>query len=280
MENAKTLFQTKPWMMRVTRLIILVLLLAATAGCSSTEQKVLDHTLTEPLGDVTTAKFEINPDNGNLTVDGLTGGEPLLAGGTLQYLESQGIPYRSLTTITDQANLVWSANKAKASGFRFPWEACITKTDWLVHLNPNVAYEVNARSGGGNVKLDFAGLTITSLIAETGGGNVEVVLPENAADLSTTAKTGAGDVIVKIGSGTTGSNTVIAGSGAGNVLVRLPEKMAARVQMSSGMGKAIVASTFNKIDDKTYQSAGYESAVDKVQITLNSGAGNVTIETY
>jgi predicted membrane protein len=81
-------------------------------------------------------------------------------------------------------------------------------------------------------------------------------------------------------SAVTGSSTVSANSGAGNVLVRLPGGIAARIHASAGMGKTLIDSQFNKIDDTTYQSAGYDSAADKIEITINSGAGNVTVETY
>ena len=62
-------------------------------------------------------------------------------------------------------------------------------------------------------------MAVTRVSADTGGGNMDVVLPDNAANLSVTAKTGAGDVTVEIGSGITGSNTINASSGAGNVVV-------------------------------------------------------------
>jgi predicted membrane protein len=106
-----------------------------------------------------------------------------------------------------------------------------------------------------------------------------VVLPDNAANLSVTAKTGAGNVTVEIGSGITGSNTVNANSGAGNVVVRVPSGIAARIHATSGLGKATVDSRFSKIDGNTYQSPDYDGAADKVEITVNSGAGNVNVNT-
>jgi predicted membrane protein len=122
-------------------------------------------------------------------------------------------------------------------------------------------------------------MTVTSLLVETGGGNMDVVLPDNAANLSVTAKTGGGNVNVEIGSGTTGSNTVNATSGAGNVAAYVPSGIAAKVHASSGLGKVIVGSGFNKLDGNTYQSPDYDSAANRVEITINSGAGNVSVNT-
>jgi predicted membrane protein len=108
---------------------------------------------------------------------------------------------------------------------------------------------------------------------------MDVVLPEGAANLSVTAKTGGGNVSVEIGCGTTGSNTVNATSGAGNVVVRVPGGIAARIYATTGLGKAIVDSRFSQIDANTYQSPDYDGAPDKVEITAQSGAGNVSVNT-
>lgn len=263
-------------------LLLAALLLVPLTGCTanSADTEVLTQELSEPLGDVTTAKFEINTDTGNLDVDGLTGGEPLLASGVLEFLESQGVPYRSLSTINDQATLTWAASGAQQpAGFHLPWEACNGETNWLVHLNPGVSYDLTAHSGGGNVRLDLASMAITGLTADTGGGNVDVILPDSAANLNATVKTSAGAVTVEIGSSITGKGTLSASSGAGNVLVRLPAGIAARIHATSGMGKVITDPRFRQIDDQTYQSADYDSAANRVDITLDSGAGNVTVET-
>jgi len=241
-------------------------------------KQVLTHNLSEPLDGATTAKIDIDNGDGNLMVDRLAGDEQVLASGTLQYLENQGLPTRSVNTTNGQATLTMKASgSTRQSWFRLPWAACNGATEWQIHLNPNVPSDITAHSDGGNVKLNLAGMAVTGLSADTGGGNMDVVLPDNAANLNVTARSGAGNVTVEIGSGTTGSNTVNASSGAGNVVVGVPGGMAARIHATSGMGKVIVDSRFGKIDSKTYQSPDYESAADKVEITLKSGAGNVSV---
>jgi predicted membrane protein len=151
--------------------------------------------------------------------------------------------------------------------------------EWQIHLNPMVISDITAHSGGGNVKLDLTGMTVSRVSADTGGGNMEVDLPDNAASLNVSAKSGAGNVTVEIGSAITGNTIINANSGAGNVAVHIPNGMAARVYATSGMGKVIVDSRFSKTDKNTYQSAGYDGAVNKVEITITSGAGNVSVNT-
>jgi hypothetical protein len=241
-------------------------------------QNVLSDTFSEPVNGATRACIEIKVGDGNLTIDGLGGGEPVLASGTLQYTEKQGVPARSVATSNGQARLALKASGRGGRWFRLPWAACNGATEWQVRLNPSISSDLTVHSDGGNLKLDLAGMTVTRVAADTGGGNVEVTLPDYASDLGVAAKTGGGGVTVEVGSGTRGSNTVEANSGAGNVVVRVPNGLAARIHAKSGLGRVIVDPQFSQLDDRTYQSPGYEDAADKIEIVAKSGAGNVHIE--
>ncbi|HEX5808922.1 MAG TPA: hypothetical protein VFY25_09675 [Anaerolineales bacterium] len=242
-------------------------------------KNVLTDILAEPLNGLTTAKIDIHVGDGNLTIDRLTGGEPVLASGTLQYFENQGVPKRTLDSRNGQATFTLKGGHAGRPWFHFPWSACNGATEWQIHLNPTVSSDITAHSDGGNLKLNLAGMTVTHLATDTGGGNVEVVLPEDIANLSATARTGGGNVKVELGSRIIGSNIINANSGAGNVEVDIPGSVAARIHATTGLGKAIVDPRFSKIDKSTYQSSDFERALNKVEITLGSGAGNVIVNT-
>lgn len=242
-------------------------------------KNVLTDNLSESLNGATTAKVNIHAGDGNLSIDRLTGGEQLLASGTLQYLETQGLPTRTLASSNDQATLTLRGGSSIRPRFRLPWAACNGATEWEIHLNPTVSSDITAHSDGGNLKLNLAGMTVTRISADTGGGNVEVVLPDNAANLSVTARTGGGNVTVEMGNGLTGSNIVNANSGAGNVVVHIPGGVAARIHATSGLGKVIVDSRFSQACENTFESSNFDTAADKVEITVNSGAGNVSVNT-
>ena len=244
----------------VASVIILVPVLGAVVGFAAWRnnpgRNVLTDRLSEPLNGATTAKVDINVGTGNLTIDKLTGGEPVLASGTLQYFENQGLPTRTAKSSNGQATLTLKAVGAGRPSFRLPWATCNGAFDWQIHLNPTVSSDITAHSDGGNVKLDLAGMAITRVSADTGGGNMDVVLPDNAANLSVAAKTGAG-----------------------NVAVHVPSGLAVKVHATSGLGKVIVDPRFSKTDANTYQSPDYDSAANKVEITASSGAGNVSVNT-
>ena len=64
---------------------------------------------------------------------------------------------------------------------------------------------------------------------------------------------------------------------AGPLVRGIPGGVAAKIKATSGLGKVIVEPRFNKIDEHTYQSPDYEDSIDKVEITVSSGAGNVSV---
>jgi hypothetical protein len=217
-------------------------------------KNVLTDNFSEPLNEALTAKVDIHAGDGNLTVDQLAGGEQLLASGTIQYFGDQGLPTRKLVSSNGQATFTLRGDGSRQPWLRLPWATCNGATEWRIYLNPTVPSDITAHSGGGNVKLNLAGMAVTRLSADTGGGNMEVVLPDNADNLSVIAKTGAG-----------------------NVIVYIPSNVAACIHASTGLGKSIVDPRFNKTDKDTYQSPDFDSAVHKAEITIHSGAGNVIV---
>lgn len=220
---------------------------------ASSKAVLIDH-LSAPLDGVTTAKVDINSGLGNLTIDGLNEDEQALASGTLQYLESQDLPIRTLECINGHANLTIRGSSPGRAWLRLPWKASNGATEWQIHLNPTVSLDITAHSGGGNLKLNLAGMAITHLSADTGAGNIHLVLSDKATNLLMTAKTGAG-----------------------NVDVQVPGDIKIKIHASSGLGQVIVDAHFNRIDNNTYQSPGYDDAVNKLEITATTGVGNVNI---
>jgi hypothetical protein len=259
-----------------------ILLLGALTACgvSAGGGGISAKDLSQPLNGATTANVDVDSGPGNLTVDGLSSASGTLASGTLQYLDKQGPPTCNPVWSNGRATLTLRAAAAGrgGSGFRWPWQACAGQAyNWHLHLNPTVSYDITAHSSGGNLRLDLAGMSIVRLSASTTGGNVDVALPENAANLEATIKSTGGNVTLDVGNGIAGSNVLTASSRAGNVAIRLPGGVAARIHATSGLGKVVVDSGFSKTGKDTYQSPGYDGATDRIEITAESGAGNVII---
>jgi hypothetical protein len=215
---------------------------------------ILTENISVPLGGVPAAKIDIDAGYGNLTIDPLTSDDQILASGKLQYLEKQGLPIQTLVSDNDPVTLSLKAGKNRPSWLRLPWAACKSATEWQINLNPKVTSHLTAHSHGGNIKLNLAGMAVTNISADTGGGNIDVILPDTAANLNVTAKTGAG-----------------------NVAINIPSGVAARIHATTGLGKTIVDPRFTKTDKDTYQLSDFDTATNKIEIEAKSGAGNVNI---
>jgi hypothetical protein len=83
-------------------------------------KKVLTDNLSEPLNGAMAAKVDVNVADGNLTIDRLTNGEQMLASGTLQYLEGQSLPTRSVDTVNGQSTLTLRAESPTTVPFLRP----------------------------------------------------------------------------------------------------------------------------------------------------------------
>ncbi len=217
-------------------------------------KQILTHNFSEPLCQAASVKVEIDPGDGNLVIGSLPGGEQALANGVLQYLEKQGLPLQSLETSDGQATFTLKANRPGQTWLHLPWSSCNGATEWQIFLNPSVRSEIEAKSAGGNLKLDLTGMSVTRLSAVTGGGNIDLALPECLESLSVSAE-----------------------SGAGNVSLRIPAGAAVRVQASSGLGKIVTDSRFIKIDKTTYQTPDFDESARKTEIRATTGAGNVIV---
>ena len=215
-------------------------------------KNLLSENFSEPLVQATSARINIHAGDGNLSIDGSA--SDAFASGELEYTPKQGQPTRQLAVKNGMASLILRGGASKQPWFHMPWSACNGATEWHVHLNPGVAAELSAESDGGNIHLDLGRMAVTRVTTGTGGGNISVTLPEPVGVMSLAAKTGAG-----------------------NVNVDLPAGTAAQIHATTGLGKAVIAPRFSQVEKFVYQSAGYAQAMNKVEITISSGAGNVVV---
>lgn len=265
----------------IAAVLIVLFLIGAVVGVvfllGPSQSTLAMQELAEPLNAVHTSSLDLDLAEGNLAIDRLTGGEPLLAGGTMEYYEDGAMPTRTLTSMGGHASLALSVGSDPRRRWRPPWDACSAENDWLLHLNPSVAYEIAANTGGGNLDLDLSGLLVNRITAETGGGNAEIRLPNDAVNLSAAVKTGAGKIVVEIGRGTKGRNHVTLENGAGSAEILVPAGLAVKLAGTSGMGIIVVDPALLQTGKGTYQSADYDDNANRVTIEVSNGAGTVKV---
>lgn len=240
---------------------------------------VTNHEVSEPLDGIASARIDIHAGDGNMVIDTLAPGGSLLMSGILQVLDSQDLPVKSLVKENGQAAFSLRGSDARRRWFHFPWSACNGATEWIIHLNPAVSTDLTAHSDGGNLSLVLVAMPLTRVYADTGGGNIDLILPDHATNLSVYAKTGAGNVTVELGDGLAKTNKIDAISGAGNVVITIPRGTAVRIHVATGLGGVSVDPEYQQVEKDLYQTPDFVSAVDRVEIVARSGAGAVVIKT-
>jgi hypothetical protein len=240
-------------------------------------KEIINQKFSTPRDGIRTANIDIDVSSGNLSVGSLSAGDSSLASGMMQYLQGQDQPTVSLSGNSGHANLVLKASNMRQRWIRMPWAACNGATNWTVNICPEIPTDIHAFSGGGNIQLSLEGMIVQDVSAETGGGNVDLLLPSNGKDIQILAKSGGGNVTVKFGQNATGQSILEVGSGAGNVTASIPDDIPALIHAASGLGKVIIDTRFEKIGEKEYKSPGYEKAPSRIELTIQSGAGNVEV---
>lgn len=126
--------------------------------------------------------------------------------------------------------------------------------DWSVRLSGEVPMSLHLDLGADDVTLDLSSLRLTDLVLHTGAGATDATLP--AAAGYTKARVEAG---------------------MASVTLRVPDGVAARIQVDGGLaGIDVDSRRFPRIAGG-YQSEGYEAAANKVDISAQVGLGALRV---
>jgi len=135
----------------------------------------------------------------------------------------------------------------------FPWYSR-GALDWSLGLSRDVDLALDVETGASDNRLDLGLLRVTNLNLRTGASSTTVTLPASA-----------------------GYTRVHVESGAASVSLRVPEGVAARVRIQSGLsGITVDASRFPRAGD-VWRSPDYDTAANKVDMDIQTGVGSVDV---
>ena len=136
--------------------------------------------------------------------------------------------------------------------FNFGWDR--RGLDWIVRLNPVVKMEIELNSGASELKVNLEDLQVNRLMLKTGASSSAITLPKNA-----------------------GLTSVRVESGVASVSLRVPEGVSARVRAHGGLASISVDRARFPRQGGEYCSPDYETAANKVDISVETGVGSVDI---
>ena len=125
---------------------------------------------------------------------------------------------------------------------------------WQLRLNPSLPLDLRFEGGAAEVDLDLRALRVRSLHVETGASSARIVLPEAAGRTVATIKAGMAQLRVDV-----------------------PEGVAVRIDTGSGLSSVQVDERRFPRQGNTYVSPDYDTASNRVEISIDAGMASVTV---
>ena len=217
-------------------------LFAATRGPEAMDVEELSL----PLEGTKQAKMKLSFGAGQFHINGKTSPNELLSGTFVGGIEERVDRQGDFTKVKLQP----SASDFVHVIMPWAWGA----RDWNFGLNKDVNWQLTLEMGASDAQVDLTDIKVTDLKVETGASSTDITLPANA-----------------------GHTHVDLDGGAASVSFTIPEGVAARIQVDSGLSSIdIDRERFPRVGNY-YKSADYETAANKVDINADFGAGSLSI---
>ncbi|MCW5876359.1 MAG: hypothetical protein KIS85_05685 [Anaerolineales bacterium] len=137
----------------------------------------------------------------------------------------------------------------------FPWNWGLGYRDWQLQLNPKVPTTLKVESGASESILDLRNTKVTELKVETGASSTTITMPERA-----------------------GHTRARISGGAASFQIIIPDGVAARIEVESGLGSVKVAEERFPRSGGAYQSPDFAGAANKLDLRIEAGVSSITIE--
>jgi hypothetical protein len=142
-------------------------------------------------------------------------------------------------------------------GGHFDWGNDNDKSNSAIFkLNPNPIWDIKVETGATSLDFDLTKFKIRTL----------------------TLSGGAASFKVKLGMPLSATNVVVS-TGMASVDINIPQNAACRITTDSGLSSTDFDG-FTKKDDGTYETTGYETAVNKLNININGGMSGFKVNRY
>jgi len=211
-------------------------------GFFTRHQPVEGQEVSIPLEAATSAYVKLDHGAGRITLRSGAGPEEILNG-----IFGSGLDFKSHL---DNGRLEVKLRTPHQFWTWWPGESL----DWEIHLNPTIPLSLKFDSGASNSTLDLSDLKVVDLDIDTGASSTELTLPANA-----------------------GSTHVDIDTGASSLKINIPSGVAASIRIKSGITSVNVNNRFPRLDGGLYQSPDYNSASNRVDMSIDAGVGSIEI---
>lgn len=212
------------------------------------------HPASEDLGGARQADVDIHMGAGTLDVAALSDSSRLFEG-DLRYPDAWGgqAPRVSYDVSAGRGHLVLESRSKYL--WALPFGDSPGGEDWKVRLTREVPLNINVDAGASTSVLDLRHLQLGELRVNAGVGRMEVFFPSEGDDMTARVEGGVGALVLHV-----------------------PESVEARLTVSGGLGSRNLSERFAPTGDHTYETAGYGSAANQLDIRVEGGLGSLRVE--
>ncbi len=202
-----------------------------------------------PLEGATEAAITVRHGAGRLTMSGGAGSDQLLTGSFGGGLDATRRSEGGRLTVDMRVK------DRDVSHYIFPWgRGWAGVLDWDIALNPSIPLSLRLETGASESRLSLTDVQVRELSIKTGASSTTVDLPRAA-----------------------GFTRVHVESGAAAIKLRVPQGVAASIQVKSALAGIHVDKARFPLAASGYASADYAGAANKVEIFVETGVGSVDI---
>ncbi|HOG47632.1 MAG TPA: toast rack family protein [Anaerolineae bacterium] len=222
--------------------------------------------LFESMANVTRVACEVNEDLagakqvdvsirmglGSLRIKALDD-SPRLMEGALSYPQGWQAPRVSYSVTGDRG--VLSLESRGTHGLVLPFGRVADGESWTVDLSREVPLDIDVEAGASSSVLDLSRLRLGELRVKGGVGRMEILFPSEGRQM-----------------------TARIDGGVGEIVARIPEGVAARVTVRGGLGSTSFSSRFTSLGGQTYETPGYASAANRLDLYVEGGVGSLHVD--
>ena len=201
-----------------------------------------------PLGGARRARIDLEHGLGRLHISAASPTAELVSGTFVG-----GVDYR-VTSDGDRVRVRLRPPRDLWPSLLMPWIGSGKGLRWNVLLNQETELYLDISGGLNSNTIDLSELQVRELRLKGGLSSTELVLPASA-----------------------GESRVHVDCGLGSMRIRVPEGVAVRIQASSGLGSVSVDRSRFPGSEGRFQSPGYDTAENRVDLRVQSGLGSLNI---
>ena len=233
-----------PWLMLGITVVVLIGVIAAAVLVERSRPAAVAASFSQPLRGITGASAEISFGAGELRIGSLPAGSASLV---------EGMSYPEVEQDFRRRNGTGMLNLS-VSGRGF-WTFGERGLQMEASFSPDVPLELVVKTGASDAQVDLTNLQVRRLEVDVGASRLSLLLP---------AKAGTTEAEVK--------------AGAASVSIAIPQGVAARITAETAVGSLKVdTSRFPKVGDR-YESPGFATATNRVDLTVKSGVASIDIK--